>query len=175
MRINDAFAATVAAVVPVLWLVAVVEVHQYQRRLFPQEWPIDEQLATAYEVVRSISGAAPPEVITRAARVLERAELHVPENKPVLDRFVRRYELVSVGLMCLEAVALLWLLGWRADPVVMGWICLVGTGLGFYGVLRLPIAAINQQALFSTEQRARRMREIREFLARQSTQNGDGR
>ncbi|WP_371588040.1 hypothetical protein [Streptomyces virginiae] len=32
MKMTEAFAATIAAVAPVIWLVAVVEVHQYVKR-----------------------------------------------------------------------------------------------------------------------------------------------
>lgn len=120
MRINDTFAATVAAVVPVLWLVAVVEVHQYRRRMFPLEWPIDQQLESALESVRSVSDEALPEVISIARLALEEARFHEPENKKMLYRFESRFLIVALGLLGLEAPSLLWLLGWHDDPVLWG-------------------------------------------------------
>ncbi|MFE3379918.1 hypothetical protein [Streptomyces anulatus] len=167
MRMNDTFAATVAAVVPVLWLVAVVEVHQYQRRLLPAKWPMDDQLANIAQVTRATSGAAArPEFIAEARLVLEEARLYVPDDKRILDRFVTQFETLSVGLICLEALSLLWLLGMHDAPVVMGWVSFCGTMLGLLGVLRLPVAAINQGALHSVRQRARDLQQVGEFLGR---------
>ncbi|MFE3123906.1 hypothetical protein ACFXHD_10835 [Streptomyces hydrogenans] len=172
MRMNDTLAATVAAVVPVLWLVAVVEVHQYQRRLFPVEWPGDERLVRIAEIVRSPQGGATPEILSEARLILEDAKMHVPKGKKVLDRFVLRYEIVSVVLMLIEAMSLLWLLGWHDAPEVFGWVCVGGTLLGFLCVLRLPLSATGEEALYAVSERARHLREIGEFLGRHS--GGDG-
>ncbi|MFE6486995.1 hypothetical protein ACFVGN_29225 [Streptomyces sp. NPDC057757] len=169
MEMNDTFAATVAAVVPVLWLVAAVEMHQYRRRMQQVAGFADQLLTDAVTAVRSAPAGGESVEVTTLAKTALNTEAPKETSRTAYDLYFY-YQLTAAQMIATEGFALAWLLGWHDDPKITGWVMLAATMAGFVAVLALPIRAVKAEAKMEERRRELRREALRDFLRGQENE-----
>jgi hypothetical protein len=163
---TETLAATVAAVVPVLMLMAAVEYQQIFRKSFPVD---DEGTLRRLELVlrdvEAASGQDTPELVGRAREALSTTNGDTPRDHEVmLSRYMLGYVVLAWVMFMIEGVCLIWL-AWpetssRWDgPVAFG--VVFGTLIGFAGVMLLPFHFILRLGKLISERRRRLMDVVR--------------
>ncbi|MFJ8668553.1 hypothetical protein [Streptomyces sp. NPDC093600] len=143
MQMTESYAATVAAVVPVLWLVGALEQHQVARSFAQRLREIEELTAEHHRALVSLrEGVSVAEVAT----ALEGLKGLKPDRDAKLKNFASAAWALTVGaLLVAETQALGWLADSSRGPDEF-WAeyCLWATVLGFaaVGVIPLVIAAV---------------------------------
>lgn len=152
-----------------LWLVAVVELHQVTRSLLPRDGPAQERVhEVLWEFIRDPAAPLTEELSERAEEALAgvRKAARPSFHAEVLLRYYRRYARLAGGLALLETMALWCLL----DPptgvfaVLFGVVAFAGTTAGFMAVVHLPLKFTREMALASRE----REEELQRRLDRKS-------
>ncbi|MEV6357687.1 hypothetical protein [Streptomyces hydrogenans] len=140
---TESYAATVAAVVPVLWLVGAVEQHQFARSFAQRAREIEDFIV---EHRRILSGLENGVTATEFLAAIN----GIKELKPDRDRKIRAFALfawaLTVGLLLpAETAALGWLADSSREPdEFWATYCLWVTVLGFgaVGIIPLVIASL---------------------------------
>ncbi|MFI6093871.1 hypothetical protein [Streptomyces sp. NPDC051218] len=155
MQMTESFAATVAAVAPVIVLVGVVEVDQHRKIL-------NESLTANSEELRAALEPLPREPTREQVEAVRaRFEALLPEARRRTKRLVRTYFLaiawlvVVFALVSVEAVALGWLAKPEGKPetgqavyclttLIIGMFCVATPAM--FRLLRAPIEPLDQRA-----------------------------
>ncbi|MFD9905620.1 hypothetical protein [Streptomyces sp. NPDC059063] len=166
MEMNDTMAATVAAVVPVLWLVAVVEVQQLTRRMLPLDDAVFREMDDVLREIGSGGSDVSSDLAERVETLLTTRAVIAPGHLAVMKRYWVRYSGLAVLLLMLEAGSLLWLIspiqGTAAS--VMGLFAFVGTMASFCAVLFFPVHFTMEVA----NEWAQHKKQLTEFLIQRS-------
>ncbi|MFG2730749.1 hypothetical protein [Streptomyces canus] len=140
MKMTETFAATIAAVAPVIWLVAVVEVHQYIKR-FESLQVLGTATTRARRYAEQIKGAMTLEQASNLSNIMKeggasfREKFTQPPFKSVVSTV---YALIVAILLASEGFSLFWLAGPQKTNSWMAWFCFIAVLLGFLAVLVLP-------------------------------------
>jgi hypothetical protein len=166
MQMTESYAATVAAVVPVLWLVGAVEQHQFARSFAQRSREVEELAAEHRRTLASLGDGVTVTEFTTALAGLR-------DLKPDRDAGLKTlaniaWGLTVVALLPAEVAALGWLADSSRGPNEF-WAeyCLWATVLGFaaVGVIPLVISVLTSfQADRGTREAVKEAREHRDRL-----------
>lgn len=141
---TEAFAATVAAVAPVIWLVGSVELHQIHKRTAEQAAVRAQGIAAARLFLDSL-GETPS--LAKIDEFYERLYSVFPGDPrdPRLSRTTlvapAVWGVIVAWLVGAEVLALLWLSEPEAKPAApIAWFCFLALIVGFAGVSYFPLA-----------------------------------
>ncbi|MFG2349892.1 hypothetical protein [Streptomyces phaeochromogenes] len=168
---TETYAATIATIAPVLWLVAAVEVHQYTRH-FEGLQGSRQLVAQARRYAERIEGPTTDEQLEELDEFVSQSTSSALDalSPPEVRRRIAWAYLLLVGLLLgAEAVSLLWLGGAQAAAPGWAWFCLIAVLLGFLAVTTLPVigsAGVISEAL---KGRADDMDWLGSFLDRQAS------
>jgi hypothetical protein len=140
VKMTETFAATIAVVAPVIWLVAVVEVHQYVKRLENLQI-LGTAAGRARRYAEQVEGPMTLEQASTLSRLLKEGGSSFNEKMgeaPAKAGVTIGYLFVVTILLTAEAFSLLWLGGPQKTNAWMAWFCLIAVLLAFFAVLVLP-------------------------------------
>ncbi|GAA1944567.1 hypothetical protein GCM10009837_83330 [Streptomyces durmitorensis] len=162
MQMTESYAATVAAVVPVLWLVGVVEQHQLAKAFAQRSRELQDMVADHRRTIAAVGEGA---TVAQLQAAMESLKLAPPDRDAKIKNFASAAWAIAIGvLLPAEAAALTWL----ADPSrgpqeLWATYCWWATMTGFLAVGSVPLV----MALWTDRQATRGMRadtmEIREL------------
>ncbi|MFE9300542.1 hypothetical protein [Streptomyces sp. NPDC006856] len=178
MQMSESFAATIAAVVPVIWLVGALEVHQ-QSKLYLASAQHLEATARRGEQLVADAGDQPTheQIMAIQKEMGDRLDDGLEQLKslpPVV--LIPLWSVVVLGLLVSEYLALLWLATDNAGPHP-GWatFLLFATALGLVAVTTVPAFAIMFQTMRHLRRGKQRHAVVREdTLRRIRALQGDG-
>lgn len=174
---TETYAATIAAVAPVLWLVAAVEVHQFLQRLAE---PLKYNAMLAAVRRRAEREDSPP-----TAELLAEIEAAIPPEghasmdaeAPIKSRVAAVYLAVAALLVSAEAVSLLWLGGPQHRASGLAWFCLAAVLVGFLVVTSAPAFLAHGEAVHGHRQANQDLEVLRAWVRAQRREvegRGDG-
>ncbi|MGI5192719.1 hypothetical protein ACQEVY_03510 [Streptomyces sp. CA-288835] len=146
MKMTETYAATIAAVAPVIWLVAAVEGHQYIKQ-FEGFAKLDGGLGQARRLAEAVEGRATHEQLEAIASARRRGEEAFPRKEDIFGR-IRRYVAlaylaVAMGLLSAEFMSLGWLTTPdRINEQYAAWVCLCAVVAGFVLVTIMPVVVV---------------------------------
>ncbi|MFF7870499.1 hypothetical protein ACFZCT_29070 [Streptomyces qaidamensis] len=168
---TETYAATIAAVAPVIWLVAAVEVHQYVKR-YENMINIGDVVARAKQRAERIEGPMTRDQFNELSQLVAeggtalRASFRVPRVK----RYVSAAYLVIVALLlCAEALSLVWLAGPQSADFGVAVFCLIAVLVGFFAVSALPAITAFGVAAHVVGERGPDLDWLIQFLERQAS------
>jgi hypothetical protein len=140
VKMNETYAATIAAVAPVIWLVAIVEWHQFVRGLESVS-ATREALARARRRASQIEEPASLDELAQVrgllAQVRETAESQ-PEVNPIKRATSFVYLFVAALLLAAESMSLIALGEGPKDNDWMAWFCCAAILIGFLVITVMP-------------------------------------
>jgi hypothetical protein len=164
---TETYAATIAAVAPVLWLVAAVEMHQYLRRL-AEPLQYNAELARVRRRAEGTEGPPSAELLAQVeAAIPPEGHASMEAEAPVRSRIAQAYLLVAALLLGAETVSLMWLGGAKHADSGFAWFCLVAVLLGFLIVTFAPAWLAHGEALYGHRQWERDTRLLRAWVRTQ--------
>ncbi|MEU6603141.1 hypothetical protein [Streptomyces flaveolus] len=169
MKMTETYAATIAAVAPVIWLVAAVEVQQYVKR-YESMTSLGDQVLRLRRYAEQVEGRMTTEQLDELMRIAREghASFQSSFRQAPVKKYVSAAYLVVVGvLLAAESASLVWLAGPQKDTPVVAWFCLISVLLGFLAVSALPaVVAFGVAASVATERQGD-MDWVNGFLERQ--------
>ncbi|WP_327710038.1 hypothetical protein OG912_16825 [Streptomyces sp. NBC_00464] len=139
MEMSETFAATVAGVAPVIWLVGALEMHQYAKRRADESRALEKLYAEG----RAAAEGGDPGTVREAIRLMqERVEpvLASAESNMTLRKAVYSlWAVVVAALLAAESGSLMWLATGGGTESGLAWLCLVALVAGFAAVTSLPV------------------------------------
>ncbi|MGC5007458.1 hypothetical protein [Streptomyces sp. DT203] len=141
MQMSESYAATIAAVVPVIWLVAAVEVQQYAKMSAANARLLE---GAARHGQRLLDKAGERPSLEDLKTVSDEMSLQTDQGAEDLSSFPPRlvpyfWSLFVGVLIAAETVSLYWLGADGGGPHPgWAWFCLVSTLLGFVAITVLP-------------------------------------
>lgn len=150
MEMSESYAATIAAVVPVIWLIASVELHQFSKQSMEEGANFERALLARRRLLEEPPAGTSLEGLERASEQiaeLERVLAQVDEETgrgieglnilpPVLTYWV--WTVLVALLVSVEAVALYWLGSDGDSEPGMAWFCFGATVVGFLAITVMP-------------------------------------
>lgn len=164
MRMTEAFATTVAAVAPVIWLVGALEMHQISKWLFERSREDEEPIALARAYLEQIGEVATVTQLKHLVQLTASAAAHRPRHKrgdrsKIFANFV--WGLVVSSLFAAELVALRWLGSSEQEPDgPAAWSCFAALLFGFAVVSWFPVVIFLGQSLQSLRRRRQHVEEL---------------
>ncbi|MFG3426155.1 hypothetical protein [Streptomyces californicus] len=170
MQMTEPFAATIAAVVPVIWLVGALEVHQMTKIYLVSAQYLESTAREGEKLLKKI-GEHPTadQIVELNKEMSERLDDGVEQLKTFPPAFLNvLWAIVVMALLLSEFEALRWLATDNAGPrpewaVYM----LVSTVVGFVAVTIVPVAVAMSQTLAHLRRGKKRHAAIRDAVALQ--------
>lgn len=149
---TETYAATIAAVAPVLWLVAAVELHQFLRRL-AEPLTYNAVLARARRRAETSEGTPTPELLAEIeAAIPPEGHASMEAEAPIKARVAAVYLFTAALLLGAETASLLWLGSDQPRASGLAWFCLVSVLVGFLIVTAAPAYVTNGEAAYGRRQ-----------------------
>ncbi|WP_329163935.1 hypothetical protein OHB49_28895 [Streptomyces sp. NBC_01717] len=144
---TETYAATIAAVVPVIWLVGVVEVHQIAKLAVSGARQIEDAARAGEQILKEAGDRPSFEVVARASHQMT-AQIDKGSEElrafPPLPLAYFWTAFVSI-LLAAEALSLYWL-GVSGGPHPgWAWFCFLSTVVGFGAITAVPAAFAYRQ------------------------------
>ncbi|MFG2613905.1 hypothetical protein [Streptomyces anulatus] len=150
MQMTEPFAATIAAVVPVIWLVGALEVHQMMKIYLASARYLEETAGEAEKLLRDVGERPTSEQLVELNKEIgERLDDGVEQTKVFPPGFLNPlWTAVVAALLLSEFEALRWLATDDPGPRPgLAMYMLVSTMVGFGAVTIVPVAVAMTQAL----------------------------
>lgn len=150
VKMTETYAATIAAVAPVIWLVAIIEFHQFTRAFTAN--PVADALVGVRNQALRMNGEPSREEVEGLAAALEAALTAFGGEHRELRTMKRLvsfgYLVISTVLLVAESVALLWLSGSQKPDGASAWFCFIAVSVGFAAITVLPsVVALSSRRL----------------------------
>ncbi|MFJ1552315.1 hypothetical protein [Streptomyces mirabilis] len=171
MKMTETFAATIAVVAPVIWLVAAVEVHHHLKR-FESLQTLGATTSRARAYAAEIEGPMTSEQARHLNKLMKEGDESFREEfeqPPINGKVSVAYLLIVVILTLAELFPLLWLSGPQKSNPGMALFCLIAVLLSFVGVFVLPAVKAFGIAAWVARDRERNLDWLSYFAKRQST------
>ncbi|MEV7491429.1 hypothetical protein AB0O08_11810 [Streptomyces anulatus] len=170
MQMSESFAATIAAVIPVIWLVGALEVHQ-QMKVYLASAQHLEASARQGEKLQEEAGTnpTPAQLLTLHKKLGEHLDDGVEQLKTFPPTFlIPLWAVVVAALLLAELEALRWLVTDDPGPRP-GWalFMLVTTMVGFGAVTVIPVVVAMMQTMGHLRRGKQRHAALHEASARQ--------
>lgn len=168
VKMTETYAATIAAVVPVLWLAAVVEMHQVGRRIASllEKHPVTR----ARQLIEREGGVGLDAV---RAEFLQ-AKMIFDKANPVLNkRMILTWGMTVMLLTAAEIGAVGRLGGLPCTGPGWAWFCLLVTVGGLIAVASLPLEVVLREASRTHQQAWQDLRFVVDFINRTEGQDND--
>lgn len=164
---TETYAATIAAVAPVLWLVAAVEVHQFLQRL-AEPLRYNAGLARTRRRTERTEGPPTPELLAEIeAAIPPEGHASMDAEAPIKSRVAAVYLFVASLLVSAEGVSLAWLGGARHADSALAWFCLASVLVGFLIVTSAPAFLAHGEAVYGHHQMNQDMEGLRTWARAQ--------
>ncbi|WP_307517357.1 hypothetical protein [Streptomyces umbrinus] len=176
MKMTETFAATIAAVAPVIWLVAAVEWSQYIKR-WEGTQAFGASLRRARRLAETVEGRTGGARVQEILSILDEGRRSLPESPSVEPPAKRRtafaYLCVASLLLTAEGFSLVWLASSQKAEPVTAWFCLTSVMVGFFAVMLLPAVASYAVSTYGSDQRKQDMDWLTEFARQEQALETD--
>ncbi|MEU0309765.1 hypothetical protein [Streptomyces cyaneofuscatus] len=170
MQMSESFAATIAAVVPVIWLVGALEVHQMMKIYLASAQYLESTAGEGEKLLKKVGEhPTPDQLIELNKEMTERLDDGVEQLKAFPPSFLNFLWAAVVGALLLsEFEALRWLATDDPGPRP-GWAMylLVSTMVGFGAVTVVPVVMAMTQTLGHLRRGKQRHAAVRDAQALQ--------
>ncbi|MDQ1022489.1 hypothetical protein QF035_000071 [Streptomyces umbrinus] len=176
VKMTETFAATIAAVAPVIWLVAAVEWSQYIKR-WEGTQAFGASLRRARRLAETVEGRTGGARVQEILSILDEGRRSLPESPSVEPPAKRRtafaYLCVASLLLTAEGFSLVWLASSQKAEPVTAWFCLTSVMVGFFAVMLLPAVASYAVSTYGSDQRKQDMDWLTEFARQEQALETD--